>query len=107
VIQIYQGCERLTDGRAFSPDAEPLKENMDTLAQKAQVISKFESEPLKIGGVIIDPKKTSFAIINDRILSEGEVVDAEGRIKILKITEKDIEFEYQGVVIKKVLDRAR
>jgi hypothetical protein len=105
VIQIYQGFERLTEGRHFSPDAEPVKALMDTLAQQAQVINKFESEPLKIEGVIIDPKKNSFAIINGQILSEGESVDSDGRIKIIQISQNEIVFEYQKVEIRKPLNR--
>jgi len=106
VIQTYQGFERLTEGRHFSPDAEPVKEQMDILAQQAQVINKFESEPLKIEGVIIDPKKSSFAIINGHILSEGEFVDSEGRIKIMQISQNEIVFEYQKVEIRKKLGRS-
>jgi len=105
VIQIYQGFDRLTEGRHYSPDAEPVKEQMDILAQQAQVISKFESEPLKIDGVIIDPERASFAIINGQIRAEGEFVDDAQRIKILKISEKDIVFEYQNVEIRKPLNR--
>ncbi|MEN8150065.1 MAG: type 4a pilus biogenesis protein PilO [Planctomycetota bacterium] len=106
-LQIYQGFDRLTQGRHFSPDAEPLKEQMDTLAQQAQVIVKFESEPMKIGGVIIDPKRASFAIINDQVLSEGDFVDEEGRIKIVSIKQDEIVFEYQGVTIPKRLNRGK
>lgn len=107
VIQTFQGFQRSVEGRPLSPDAEPLREEMVLLAQQAEVIAKFENEPLKIEGVIIDKKRTSFAIINGQILSEGESVDSEGRIMIKKISEREIEFIYQDVLIRKPLARTR
>ena len=73
------------------------------LARQAHVISRFEQENLKIAGTVIDPKRSSFAIINGQILAEGAAVDAAGKIRIHKIKKDQIEFMYQGVLIVKPL----
>jgi len=105
VVQIYEGFQRSIEGKNLEPEAEPLMKEMEALADQAGVIKTFESEPLKIEGVIIDKtgRKPSYAIINGRILSEGEAVDADGKIKILTIAEEEIVFEYQGIQIPKDL----
>jgi hypothetical protein len=103
VIQIYEGFLRVTEGRTVAPDAEPLKADMEVVTQQALVITKFENEPLRIGGVIIDPKKTSFAIINELIVAEGDFVDSDRKILIREIRADTIVFEYEGVQIPKFI----
>ncbi len=103
VMNYYEGFMRLSQGRKFAEDAEPLRQEMEKLAAQAQVISKFESEPLEIQGVIIDEKHTSYAIINKKIVSEGDNVDADGKIKIREIRVDAIEFIYENVPIVKPL----
>ncbi len=103
VIKAYEGFVRLTDGKKIGPEAVPLRDQIVVLARQAHVISRFEEERLDIDGTVIDPKRSSFAIINGQILSEGEAVDAEGKIRIHKITTDQIEFMYQGVLIVKKL----
>jgi hypothetical protein len=103
VIQLYEGFGRVTDGRTFEPDAKPLKEEMDALVQHAQTITKFESETYRIDGVVIDAKRTSYAIINGNIVAEGDTVDTDGKIRIREIKPDSILFEFQGVVIPKLI----
>ena len=76
---------------------------MDELAQQAEIITKFENEPLNIEGTIIDSKRASFAIINGQIVSEGEFVDQERRIQIKEILADQIHFVYEEVPIIKYL----
>jgi Tfp pilus assembly protein PilO len=104
VIQLFEGFLRVSDGRKLDPEAEPLRETMDQLARQAEVITKFESEPLNIEGVIIDRQKSSFAIINGSIYSEGDYVDGDRKIRIKEIKQDQIVFEYQEVLIRKHLD---
>jgi hypothetical protein len=103
VITVYQGFLQLSEGKRIDEEAKPLQEQMLALATNAEKIVKFESEALDIDGVIIDPKRRSYTIINGRILAEGDTVDADGKIKIRKIDHSVIEFVYQDVVIKKHL----
>jgi hypothetical protein len=100
-IRIFEGFSRLTEGRRLASDAERKLEDMRKLAEQAEVISRFQSEPISIDGVIIDRKSTSYAIINGQILAEGDDVDSAGKIVVKKIREDHIEFEYQDVVISK------
>ena len=106
VIKAYEGYIRLTDGKKIGPEAIPLQEQIVVLARQAHVISRFEEENLKIDGTVIDPNRSSYAIINGQILAEGAAVDADGKIRIHKIKRDQIEFMYQGVLIVKPL-RAR
>jgi len=103
VIKAYEGYVRLTDGKKIGPEAVPLQEQIVVLARQAQVISRFEEEKLDIDGTVIDPKRSSFAIINGNILREGAAVDAGGKIRIHKIKCDQIEFMFQGVLIVKPL----
>lgn len=103
VTLAYEGFCRLVDKRELAPDAVPIEQQMKSLARQAEVIGKFEREPLAIQGVIIDPARKSFAIINGQILSEGEEVDADGKIRIDRIRNDQIQFVYQGVSIVKYL----
>jgi len=103
VTQAYDGYRRVIEGRQIAPEAAPLQEQLKELARKADVIARFEGQPMSIQGVIIDPNSKSFAIINGQILSEGEDVDADGKIRIEKITNDQIQFVYQGVPIVKYL----
>ncbi|MCU0726300.1 MAG: type 4a pilus biogenesis protein PilO [Planctomycetes bacterium] len=103
VMTAWDGYQRLVDGRQVAPDAQALQDQMKELARQAEVISRFEREPMKIQGVIIDPSSRSFAIINGSILSEGEDVDRDGKIRIEKIRNDQIQFIYQGVPIVKFL----
>jgi hypothetical protein len=103
VIKAYEGYIRLTEGKKIGPDAVPLQEQIVVLARQAHVIARFEEENLKIDGTVIDPKRSSFAIINGQILAEGAAVDSEGKIRIHKIKSDQIEFMYQGVLIVKPL----
>lgn len=105
VLTAFEGFQRMTEGRELAPDAQPLKAEVEQLAQTAQMIKRFEDEHLDIDGVVIDPVKTSFAIINGQILAEGEAVDTEGRVRIHKIRTDQIDFEYHGIVIVKHLRR--
>ena len=59
VLQIYQGFDRLTRGRHFSPDAEPLKEQMDTLAQQAQAVAEGAAGRRGVQGMQGHPQKPS------------------------------------------------
>lgn len=103
VIKAYEGYIRLTEGKKIGPDAVPLQEQIVVLARQAHVIARFEEENLKIDGTVIDPQRSSFAIINGQILAEGAAVDSEGKIRIHKIKSDQIEFMYQGVLIVKPL----
>jgi hypothetical protein len=103
VIQVCEGFERYADGKKFAPDAAPLRKEMKKLVQQAQVITRFESEPLRIDGVIIDPRRTSYAIINGLILAEGDYVDGDRKIQIHEIHSDRILFAYEGVVIPKAI----
>lgn len=101
VLQIYEGFVRSLEGRKLDPSAEPLRREMEVQVQQAQVISKFDSEPLHIDGVIIDAKRTSYAIINELIVAEGDFVDGDRKIRIREIRPDSILFEFEGVVIPK------
>jgi Tfp pilus assembly protein PilO len=103
VTTAYDGYLRLVDGRQVAPDALAVQDQMKELARQADVISRFEREPMSIQGVVIDPSARSFAIINGSILSEGEDVDRDGKIRIEKIRNDQIQFIYQGVPIVKYL----
>ena len=76
---------------------------MIQLAQQAHVITRFKSEPIRIEGTIIDPRSTSFAIINSQILAEGEFVDGDRKILIKEIKGDHIVFVYENVPIVKHL----
>jgi Tfp pilus assembly protein PilO len=99
VVEAHEGFLRLIEGKKLMPDAEELRRDMEKLAHDAEVINKFNQEPLSIKGVILDSENGSFAYINDQILREGDSVDAAGKITIQKILSDEIEFDYEGVSI--------
>ena len=62
----------------------------------------FEKRKIEISAIIFSPNGLSLAIINGKTKSEGDALDADGRVVIAEVGEDFVIFETEGVEIKKL-----
>ncbi|MEM9176699.1 MAG: type 4a pilus biogenesis protein PilO [Myxococcota bacterium] len=90
------------DGNKVVEEARPVVAKITDLLRRSRVIQKFEKRDIDISTVIYNPNALSLAIINGKTKSEGDALDADGRVVIAEIGEDYVIFETEGVEIKKL-----
>ncbi|MHC4938809.1 MAG: type 4a pilus biogenesis protein PilO [Planctomycetota bacterium] len=90
------------DGDHVVEEARPIVEKIADLLRRSKVIKSFEKRKIEISAIIFSPNGLSLAIINGKTKSEGDALDADGRVVIAEVGEDFVIFETEGVEIKKL-----
>ncbi len=90
------------DGDHVVDEARPLVEKIIDLLRRSNVIREFEKKKIVITAIIYSERGMSLAIINAKTKSEGDALDADGRVVIAEVGEDYVIFETEGVEIKKL-----
>jgi len=90
------------DGDHVVEEARPWVEKIADLLRRSNVIKDFEKRKIVISAIIYSPNAISLAIINGKTKSEGDALDADGRVVIAEVGEDYVIFETEGVEIKKL-----
>jgi hypothetical protein len=90
------------DGDHVVEEARPWVGKITDLLRRSSVIKSFEKRKIQISAIIYSPSALSLAIINGKTKSEGDALDADGRVVIAEIGEDYVIFETEGVEIKKL-----
>jgi len=90
------------DGDHVVEEARPWVDKIADLLRRSNVIKNFEKRKIEISAIIYSPNALSLAIINGKTKSEGDALDADGRVVIAEIGEDYVIFETEGVEIKKL-----
>jgi type II secretory pathway component PulC len=90
------------DGDHVVEEARPIVEKIADLLRRSNVIKNFEKRKIQISAIIFSPNGLSLAIINGKTKSEGDALDADGRVVIAEVGEDYVIFETEGVEIKKL-----
>jgi Tfp pilus assembly protein PilO len=94
--------EMTRDGDHVVEEARPIVEKIADLLRRSNVIKNFEKRKIQISAIIFSPNGLSLAIINGKTKSEGDALDADGRVVIAEVGEDYVIFETEGVEIKKL-----
>ncbi|MHC4341084.1 MAG: type 4a pilus biogenesis protein PilO [Planctomycetota bacterium] len=89
-------------GKWVVDDARPLADKIADFMRRAKVIQEFEKRKVVISTILYSPTSVSVAIINSKQYTEGDALDADGRVLVVEIGENYVIFETQGVEIKRV-----
>jgi Tfp pilus assembly protein PilO len=78
------------------PLRKPLVERLRDLAYEARTVIDFEKVQMKVGGVFLIEGGAPVAMINGKIVTEGDLVQNE--LVVLAIKREEIEFIFRGIV---------
>jgi hypothetical protein len=84
---------------------EDARDGVVTIAdmlRRARVIQKFEKRAIKITAILFSPNAVSLAVINGKMIGEGDALDGDGRVVVAEIGENHVIFETEGVEIRKL-----
>ena len=90
------------EGDHVVEESRPWVEKIVDLLRRSGVIKNFEKRKIEISAIIYSPNGLSLAIINGKTKSEGDALDADGRVVIAEVGEDYVIFETEGVEIKKL-----
>jgi len=85
----------------YKPVAEQIMAHSQKWVQRAQVRQDFESRKPNIQGIVIS-ETNKMAVLNDRIVKQGESVDD---IRVVKVESNRVTFRYKGEEIPLVFRR--
>jgi len=88
-------------GEHVAPEAREKVVEILEFQRSAKVIREFEKRRIQISAICYSPTAVSVAVINGKLISEGDALDPEGRIVVVEVGENYIIFETEGVEIKK------
>lgn len=97
-VQQHKTFEAFVADLDIAEDAAPLVAEMQALRREAEVSLEFERLKLVYSGTILQPN-SSVVIVNGKALRVGGYVDAEGRCRIVEITEDHILYDFDGFQI--------
>lgn len=100
VLEVYASIASMLELAETYPDRAQIVGDLREFAEEARTVLDFEKLSLSISGVIIDAGKP-FAIINGQTVEVGEVL--EGGLVVHAIREDEIEFEFRGLVLGRMI----
>jgi len=100
--QVRAFLDLTRDGDHVVEEARSWVERIHGLLRRSNVIRKFEKRKIEISTIIYSPSALSLAIINGKMKSEGDALDADGQVVIAEIGTDYVIFETEGVEIKKL-----
>jgi Tfp pilus assembly protein PilO len=92
-------------GQHVVEDARHIVVDILEFQRSARVIRRFEKRRIVISTILYSANQVSVAVINNKIFSEGDALDADGQVIVLEIGENFVIFETEGVEIKKTQNR--
>lgn len=96
-LKRYQTLESRVSPEILDYDGVALLNEMQAAATLAEIAIEFGEIAIEIGGAVVADSGGSVAIINDRVLQEGDAL-ADGLV-IHRIAPDRIEFRYRGVTL--------
>lgn len=100
VLEVFASIASMLELAETYPDRAQIVSDLREFADEARTVLDFEKLSLSISGVIIDAGKP-FAIINGQTVEVGEVL--EGGLVVHAIREDEIEFEFRGLVLGRMI----
>lgn len=100
--QVRAFLDLTRDGDHVVEEARSWVERIHDLLRRSDVIREFEKRTIDISAIIYSPNALSLAVINTKTKSEGDALDADGRVVIAEIGLDYVIFETEGVEIKKL-----
>jgi hypothetical protein len=89
------------NGQHVDEDAKDLVGKIFEFQRSAKIIDNFHKRKIKISTILFSPTGVSVAVINDKQMTAGDALDAEGQVVVVEIGENYVIFETEGVEIKK------
>lgn len=89
-------------GKQIEPEARALMEQIEALMQKGRIHGEFHALTLKVTGTIVHEEDAarSLAVVNNRYVRVGDVLDDGGDLTLVGISVVDVVFRYQGETIR-------
>jgi len=100
VLEVFASVALMLDLAETYPDRAQLALELREFADEARTVLDFEKLSLSISGVIVASGKP-YAIINGQTVEVGEVM--EGGIVVHAIRQDEIEFEFRGLVLGRMI----
>ena len=103
--EVENECRAFRDscknGAHVEDDAKDLVQKIFEFQRSAKVIDAFYKRKIKITTILYSPNGVSVAVINDKQMTVGDALDADGQVVVVEIGENYVIFETEGVDIKK------